>query len=281
MKPRITLLIVFVLIICGHGFAYNSLFYTVKSGDSLYSVANEYKVHISTILDFNNIGDPRDLRVGARLEIPETDGLLYEVHAGETMSYIAKLFFAPLNLLLKENRLTEDSTLKVGQKIFVPMYLINMYEYIAAGFPYRWPVYGVISSEYGWRIHPVSGERSFHTGLDIAAPEGAPIFNAADGYVVFAGENGGYGNMVEVQHDNGTSTLYGHMSHISVYKGQRVYTGSLLGRVGATGVATGPHVHFEVHDKNLKTVNPLTTLPSRNLMYAVKGYGNQTAAGGK
>lgn len=279
MKFRVIL--VFTLIICSLVFAYKTESYTVKSGDSLYSIANEFKVNISTVIDFNDIGDPRNIRVGSELLIPKPDGLVYEVKPGESMGYIAKLFFAPLNLLLKENRLKESSVIHVGQKIFIPSYLINMYEYVPTDADYRWPVYGVISSEYGWRTHPISGKRSFHTGLDIAAPEDAPIFNGADGYVVFAAENGGYGYMVEVQHDDGTTTIYAHMSHISVYKGQRVYTGSLLGRVGETGVATGPHVHFEVHDKNDKTTNPLSTLPSRNLMYVEKDFGNQSAAGGK
>ncbi|AKI98363.1 peptidoglycan-binding protein [Kosmotoga pacifica] len=270
------------MIMAVSSFGYIIVTYVIKPGDTLYSIAKKHDLHVSTILDFNEIEDPRNLKIGDTILFPQPDGLLYEVKEGETLTYIAKLFFAPVEDIVKANNIKNSDVIIPGQKLFIPMDSINKYGYEPMERIFRWPVYGVISSNYGWRTHPITGKLAFHTGLDIAAPMGAPIFAAATGYVVFAGLKGGYGYMVEIQHDNGMITRYAHMSHISVYVGQRVFMGSLLGRVGATGLATGPHVHFEVRDNEYRTVDPLSTLPAKDLMYVIRGYqdGN-TDAGGK
>lgn len=103
------------------------------------------------------------------------------------------------------------------------------------------------TSEYGWRTHPITGQRKFHAGLDFGAAYGQPIYAAAPGVVTFAGEKGGYGNTVEVKHNNRESTLYGHASKLMVSVGQRVTQGQVIALVGSTGFSTGPHLHFEVH----------------------------------
>ena len=275
-------LLVMLVVVSITSFGYVIITYTIQQGDTLYSIAKEHELHVSTILDFNDIEDPKSLKIGEKIVFPQPDGLLYEVKKGETLSYIAKLFFAPVEDIIKANSIKNGDIIVPGQKLFVPMDSINKYDYKPIERPFRWPVYGVISSNYGWRQHPITGKLAFHTGLDIAAPMGAPIFAAADGYVTFAGLNGGYGYMVEIQHDDGMVTRYGHMSHISVYVGQRVFMGSLLGRIGATGLATGPHVHFEVRDNEYRTVDPLSTLPAKDLMYVIRGYQEGNAdTGGK
>jgi murein DD-endopeptidase MepM/ murein hydrolase activator NlpD len=116
-----------------------------------------------------------------------------------------------------------------------------------------------ISSLYGNRIHPITGRRRFHDGLDIAANHGNGVYAYTDGKVVQAGWNGGYGNCVLVDHGNGLKTRYGHLSKISVRVGQRVKTGERIGAVGSTGNSTGPHLHFEVI-KWGRTQNPLNYL---------------------
>ncbi len=109
------------------------------------------------------------------------------------------------------------------------------------------PAIGQISSPFGWRIHPVTGVRTLHKGIDIAAPTGTPILAAAEGIVNDAGwDDGGYGNFVELRHPDGTLTLYAHASRILVSKGQEVSQGQLIAEVGSTGRSTGPHLHFEV-----------------------------------
>ncbi len=116
-----------------------------------------------------------------------------------------------------------------------------------------------ISSYYGYRIHPITGKRRFHDGLDIAAPHGNSVYAYTDGRVVEAGWNNGYGYCILIDHGNGLKTRYAHLSKIYVRVGQRVRVEERIGAVGSTGNSTGPHLHFEVI-KNGRTTNPLNYL---------------------
>ncbi len=120
-----------------------------------------------------------------------------------------------------------------------------------------------VSSGFGGRFHPLLKNWRQHTGVDFAAPRGTPIWATADGTVEFAGVKGGYGNMIEVRHSGGITTLYGHMSGFasSVRRGTRVSQGQTIGYVGATGWATGPHLHYEfkvsgIHQDPLRVALP-------------------------
>jgi murein DD-endopeptidase MepM/ murein hydrolase activator NlpD len=103
-----------------------------------------------------------------------------------------------------------------------------------------------VTSEFGRRVHPITGDIRMHTGVDLRAAEGVPIRAAAPGVVRNAGPRRGYGNTVEIDHGDGTSTLYAHASALVVKPGQHVQGGETVGLVGHTGVATGPHLHFEL-----------------------------------
>lgn len=105
---------------------------------------------------------------------------------------------------------------------------------------------GRVSSEFGMRHHPITGVDKMHNGVDVAAPAGTPIRSAASGVVSFAGNRGGYGLLVIVDHGDGVETRYAHQQQLDVRAGDRVEAGQVLGAVGATGLATGPHLHFEV-----------------------------------
>jgi len=109
-----------------------------------------------------------------------------------------------------------------------------------------WPVNGPITSPFGPRTHPITGDSRMHTGVDIGASSGTPIKAAGDGVVVMAGYNGGYGNWTLIDHGDGTATGYAHQSSIGVRIGQQVSTGEVIGQVGSTGASTGPHLHWEV-----------------------------------
>ena len=116
---------------------------------------------------------------------------------------------------------------------------------------------GYVSSEYGYRIHPISGEKKFHTGIDIAGNNNSPIYAAQEGRVIYAGERGGYGLTVIIIHDNGLVTLYAHCSSLSVREGQNIEKGEHISNVGSTGNSTGPHVHFEIRvGIDGETLNP-------------------------
>jgi murein DD-endopeptidase MepM/ murein hydrolase activator NlpD len=108
-----------------------------------------------------------------------------------------------------------------------------------------------VSSGYGMRFHPISGQRKAHLGVDFAAPTGTPVRTIGDGVVTFAGWQRGYGNVVQIQHKDKQSTLYAHLSRIDVARGQRVEQGVRIGAVGSTGASTGPHLHFEFRTNNI------------------------------
>jgi len=114
---------------------------------------------------------------------------------------------------------------------------------------------GYYSSNYGYRLDPITGRSTFHTGVDIIAPAGTAIMAAAGGVVSFSGFMAEYGNVVEVDHDNGLTSRYAHLSKSMVKIGDVVLKGQLIAQVGTTGRTTGPHLHFEVREKGIP-LNP-------------------------
>jgi len=122
-----------------------------------------------------------------------------------------------------------------------------------------WPAAGPVTSGYGYRTHPIFGDRRLHTGIDIGAPYGAPVVASAGGTVAYVGSMSGYGNVVVVDHGNGLSTTYNHLSSFNVGSGQSVSRGTQIGAVGCTGYCTGAHLHFEVR-VNGSPVDPMPYL---------------------
>ncbi len=121
--------------------------------------------------------------------------------------------------------------------------------------PASWPVNGRITSSYGYRLSPFGYGRQFHSGIDIGAKRGTPIYATADGTVKFAGYQSGYGYVVHISHGYGYTTVYAHMSKLASRVGQSVKRGDVIGYVGSSGRSTGPHVHYEVR-VNGNAVNP-------------------------
>jgi len=128
--------------------------------------------------------------------------------------------------------------------------------------PRGWPVEGRISSPYGYREHPKTGLRDFHSGMDIACGPGTPVKATADGIVSFAGWSGGSGNLVALEHGLGFSTYYAHNRLVVVKAGQKIKRGDILSYVGSTGNSTGPHLHYEVW-KEGRSLNPSTYIEGR------------------
>ncbi|MCF2147590.1 peptidoglycan DD-metalloendopeptidase family protein [Desmonostoc muscorum LEGE 12446] len=125
---------------------------------------------------------------------------------------------------------------------------------------YQWPAKGTLTSGYGWRWGRM------HKGIDIANSTGTPVFSSAEGIVEKAGwNNGGYGNLVEIRHPDGSSTRYAHNSKILVQAGQQVSQGETIALMGSTGHSTGPHTHFEIHASGKGAVNPIAMLPAARL----------------
>jgi len=136
--------------------------------------------------------------------------------------------------------------------------------------PNLWPVEGQVTGSFGERIDPFNGEGAFHSGVDIGSNYGASIIAPADGLVTFSDLLGGYGKAIMIDHGNGISTRYGHLSGFAVTAGQRVHRGDVIGYVGESGRSTGPHLHYEVRI-NDTPVNPykyLRITVARNLGFA-------------
>ena len=233
--------------------------YRVKQGDMIGLLAESFGITQDTIISVNNIKQSRLLQIGQYLRIPNMAGIIYSVKKdGETVQSIADFYKVSAEKCAVVNSLQTDTELKAGTSLFVPnaeMDWVTRQEINGDLFikPLRSRFW--FSSYFGWRDSPFTGERSYHNGIDMATAAGTNIYAALYGKVTTAGWSDIYGNYVIVTHHSGYKTLYGHMSSISVKKGQVVTTNTVLGKVGSTGKSTGPHLHFTVY-KNDMAVNP-------------------------
>ncbi len=234
--------------------------YTVRRGDTVSAIALKFGLeNMGTILSINGIRNARRISVGQSLRIPSVDGIIYKAVAGDTIASISSKFSVPFTSILDANDLS-DAFIAVGQELFIPGATLSNYDLRKAiGELFIYPIRGRLTSRYGMRADPFTGSRTFHTGIDLAAPTGTSIKASTDGRVSSAGWQNVYGNYVIVTHGGGYQTLYAHMNSISVKRGQYVNQGDEVGKVGNTGYSTGPHLHFSVY-KNGKTVNPFSVL---------------------
>ncbi len=176
---------------------------------------------------------------------------------------ITRLREDQLALEAAEDRLAEDSSnlaALIQQKVAEQRARESFGAVVIRGSGYfSLPSDGAISSLFGWRVHPILGYERFHAGVDFAADYGSPIRAVDNGYVIFAGWYGGYGNAVILDHGNGITTLYGHAEELLVVDGQSVQRGQAIATVGSTGLSTGPHLHFEVR-QNGEPTDPMAFL---------------------
>ncbi len=240
--------------------------YTVRSGDTLSSISQEYHTTVESIICINSISSPDRLSVGMELSvICNASGLVKRVASGDTLWDISRKFEVSVDDIVRVNKLEDASSLTLGQLLILPGAKLALAAEartasVSRGTAFLWPLSGSITSAYGWRTHPLSGKRQFHEGLDIAADSGTRIRAAASGKVTFAGWLGAYGRLVTIDHGNGYETRYGHLSGFAVSSGTWVSAGDVVGYVGTSGGTTGPHCHFEIRLKG-KTQNPRSLLP--------------------
>lgn len=233
--------------------------YRVQKGDMIGFIADKFNVTQDTIISVNNIHQSRLIQIGQILKIPSMPGIVYTVKKnGETANSIAEKFEVSAEKLARVNHLQENQNLVAGQTLFAPDALLDwVTRQEINGDLFHKPVRSryYLSSYYGWRSSPFSGKRSYHSGVDMACPQGTPVYAALGGTVTSVGYNNVYGNYIIVTHHSGYKTLYGHLSKQLVTRGKWVDTNSRIGLVGNTGLSTGPHLHFTVY-KFGKTVNP-------------------------
>lgn len=253
--------------------------YKISKGDSIFSIARKFSIS-EDVLKFNNPDLAKVLKIGQELNIYNGEYILYKVTKGDTILAIANKFGVKVTDILRLNSL-ETSEIKPGQDIILKNPDLKTYNDRMAdskissgklsklpsnaggktgrerdGFALRWPVrWAGINSPFGSRFHPVLKRRIFHQGVDTPVRYEAS-YAAADGTVSTAGSMSGYGLIIIIKHKNGYETRYAHLSKIAVKPGQKVKAGDYIGKTGATGRVTGPHLHFEVR-KNGKALNPM------------------------
>ena len=240
--------------------------YVVREGDTLTGIAKLFRVSPSTILWANDLSRNAVLKVGQTLVILPVTGVRYTVESGDTLVSIAKRFGADATDIANFNGI-DDDMIVVGMKLIIPDGEIAVAAVVAAPASTK-PASGLAatfnvgptgtSEQNGYYLRPLpSGTwrktQGIHgyNGIDLGAPKGTPILASATGDVIVAKEggwNGGYGSYVVIQHDTGSQTLYSHASKVIVYAGEHVVRGQVIGYVGATGKATGPHLHFEIRN---------------------------------
>jgi len=226
--------------------------YVVRQGDSISQIAKMFGVSSNTVIWANDIKGP--IHAGDELVILPISGVTHIVAKGDTLRSIATKYKADLNEIVSYNSLKEGKTLAIGDALIIPDAEILMTPRTSSPAPTS-RLRGASGPAYtGYYLYPLLGGRKTqglhgYNGLDFGAPVGTPVYASAEGIVIIArygGWNGGYGNYIVVTHPNGTQTLYGHLSALTVSQGDAVERGQTIGAVGSTGKSTGPHLHFEV-----------------------------------
>lgn len=243
----------------------------VLKGENIRTIAADYGTDVRSLQSTNNnefIFLPR----GGYIRVHNGRGYLHEVTVdGETLDGIARRF-RPKEAELKDfkaaviadNGLPAVAMLtsykfKKGDRLQLPSVYLSLDTYRLP-----LPYYSRVSGGFGMRYHPVLKRRIFHNGTDIPMPVGTPVYPSRSGTVTFAGWKEGYGNLVEVRHKDGSLTRYGHLSKVETSAGDAVQKSrTMLGRVGSTGMSTGPHLHFEIITPGGKSVNPIARIGKR------------------
>jgi len=257
--------------------------YTVQKGDSLNSIASYFGVSVDTIVTFNHMSS-KIVSVGDVLEVPSVSGVMHEIKKGDTLASLSKKYNIDSEDIALYNGLLSNDTLIAGDEIFLPgakedVKVKKNTSILSKTFakdattknkkaatwargdtshlntPSAIKKYSGLPKLEGYFIFPAPGStrtQKMHgnNGVDFANKIGSPVLAAADGVVAVAktsGYNYGYGNYIKITHPNGTETIYGHLSKVSVTAGQSVTRGQQIGAVGSTGNSTGPHLHFEIH----------------------------------
>jgi murein DD-endopeptidase MepM/ murein hydrolase activator NlpD len=233
--------------------------YTVREGDSLWSIAARFGLDVDTLRWSNEdlVRNPDLLSVGQELTILPVKGAYHTVQTGETVETIALAYGVTPTVIIDYplNDLRPPYQVKEGQKLVVPGGRRELHwpqPDLSPGSPFAWPVVGQITQGYSKK----------HPALDLGAPYGSSVYAAQTGTVTHSGwARTGYGYTVILDHGEGVQSLYSHMKGTWVTVGQKVERGQLIGEVGSTGHSTGPHVHFEIRVEG-KRVDPGGYLPA-------------------
>ena len=241
--------------------------YIIEEGDNLTTISRKIGANLDTLVSVNKITNANRLRPGQKIVVPNRNGLLYTIKKDESIEEIAERYDVSLNRVLSFNKISDPNDIEVGDDIFLPGAKYTLDERIDKfGQMFSIPTTITrISSVFGYRVHPITGVRTKHMGVDIPGRLNTPVYAARKGKVIFAGYSGGYGNLVIVRHDKGYTTYYGHLNSITTRVGSTVGVGVMIGRMGSTGRSTGSHLHFEVR-RNGVALNPADFIPIKKFL---------------
>lgn len=241
--------------------------YIVREGESVGSLASDFGITALTLKYANGLSS-NSLKVGQELKIPPIDGLYVAVKRNDTLSSIAGRYHIDVNDIIKYNGLNSGDPIFAGQELLIPGAIVpKAAASPTSGGKVSAPSFNptAYAGRFVWPLesptHYISqGYRGGHRALDLNRLNGWGIYAAAPGVVQIQRNRGGYGNLIIINHGDGWSTYYGHLSEFRVSAGQYVQQGQLIGIMGSTGRSTGPHLHFEIRQNDVPQ-NPLNYLP--------------------
>jgi murein DD-endopeptidase MepM/ murein hydrolase activator NlpD len=237
--------------------------YRVHEGDTLSGIAERFGLDLDTVASLNREwgSGVHLIRIGEAIRVPNQDGIFVAV--GDDLEATCARYDLPPELILNVNGVSREQLAR-GTSLFFPgVQHTGIERSVVTGTAFLRPVAGYLTSPFGYRADPFTGELQFHRGIDLAAPLGTPVRAALDGRVVVVGRDPSIGNYVLISHQVvGFSSLYGHLSQIYVKYGAIVTRGQKIGTVGITGRSTGPHLHFEIRRSGVP-VNALGLISSR------------------
>lgn len=238
--------------------------HVLAPGETLSEITSRYDIDLEALVGANpDLSSLDRLPVGVELLIPPGHGLLVTWQPGLDLGELLREYGADPVSVLRTNAIHAPSDLRPGMLLWLPgvepsTALERLAKVRELENRYVWPVHGRITSYYGRRNLGL-GTSSFHRGLDVAAPTGTTIVASRAGTVSFAGWSGSYGYLVRIRHAGGDETWYAHQSSLLVSVGQWVEQSQPIGRVGSTGLSTGPHIHFEIRRRGT-SLDPLGEL---------------------
>jgi murein DD-endopeptidase MepM/ murein hydrolase activator NlpD len=229
--------------------------------ESYRTATGELATQISSLQTaITQLGDQSNLDPAVRAAIDKLPAVIRSRAMGGALPSGTPIASAPSDSPSRTFGILHDLLDGLGAKIDTVRKGVETRQALAAATPSIWPlVSGWLTSSFGSRADPITGEPEAHSGLDISADRGTPVHATADGTVESAGYDGGYGNCILIDHGFGIGTRYGHLSGYAISVGQTVKRGQVIGYVGSTGHTTGPHLHYEIL-LNGEPVNPLRLL---------------------
>ncbi|MDA3939384.1 MAG: M23 family metallopeptidase [Spirochaetia bacterium] len=218
---------------------------SLKTKSTIFELAARFNLPYETITTLNQLNKPDILLPGKNLLISNTPGIFLPLYPKSDIEF-----------MIRSWRSTEDAI-----KFVLNGDIQNTYFFLAGekfhklersfflGLMFRFPLpTGIISSHFGARVNPITGNSNYHNGIDIAAPEGTEIMAARSGTIQTIDYNDICGNFISIKHENNYKTLYCHLKNVLVQLNQQVQSGMIIGTVGSTGMTTGPHLHFEIRN---------------------------------